>query len=99
MREAGVDPEKLLDTYIRSINVCTQGRPSDLRVGLHMCRGNYKVNIIHQYIEAPALTILVVLGFTFLRRGLRPNSGESVRRTGRRHAIRKPIFVSQKSVP
>ncbi|KAJ3987764.1 hypothetical protein F5890DRAFT_1623617 [Lentinula detonsa] len=42
MRESGVDPEKLLDTYIRSINVCTQGRPSDLRVGLHMCRGNYK---------------------------------------------------------
>ncbi|KAJ3763032.1 hypothetical protein EV360DRAFT_78718 [Lentinula raphanica] len=42
MREAGVDPEKLLDTYIRSINVCTKDRPTDLRIGLHMCRGNYK---------------------------------------------------------
>ncbi|KAG6842269.1 hypothetical protein C0991_000239 [Blastosporella zonata] len=42
MEKAGVDHEALLDTYIRAINVCTQDRPADLTVGVHMCRGNYK---------------------------------------------------------
>lgn len=42
MEQAGVDHEALLDTYIRAVNVCTQGRPSDLRIGVHMCRGNFK---------------------------------------------------------
>ena len=43
MEKAGVDHEALLDTYIRAINVITQGRPKDLRIGVHMCRGNFKV--------------------------------------------------------
>jgi len=43
MERAGVDHEALLDTYIRAINVITQGRPEDLTVSVHMCRGNYKV--------------------------------------------------------
>ncbi|KAF9076211.1 hypothetical protein BDP27DRAFT_1211056 [Rhodocollybia butyracea] len=42
MKAEGVDPDALLETYIRSVNVCTKDRPSDLKVGLHMCRGNYK---------------------------------------------------------
>lgn len=42
MEEAGVDHEALLDTYIRAINVCTQGRPDDLNIAVHMCRGNFK---------------------------------------------------------
>lgn len=45
MEKAGVDHEALLDTYIRAINVCTQGRPNDLTIGVHMCRGNFKVAI------------------------------------------------------
>lgn len=45
MQDAGVDHEALLDTYIRAINSCTQGRPEDLRVGVHMCRGNFKVGL------------------------------------------------------
>ncbi|KAH9487004.1 Putative protein YxjH [Psilocybe cubensis] len=43
MEQAGVDHEALLDTYIRAINVVTQGRPDDLTIGVHMCRGNFKV--------------------------------------------------------
>jgi hypothetical protein len=43
MEKAGVDHEALLDTYIRAINVITQGRPEDLTVSVHMCRGNFKV--------------------------------------------------------
>lgn len=42
MEKSGVDHEALLDTYIRAINVCTQGRPDDLNVSVHMCRGNFK---------------------------------------------------------
>jgi len=42
MERAGVDHEALLDTYIRAINVITQGRPDDLTIGVHMCRGNFK---------------------------------------------------------
>jgi len=41
MNDAGVDHETLLDTYIRAINIVTQGRPHDLTIGIHMCRGNY----------------------------------------------------------
>lgn len=44
MEAAGVDHEALLDTYIRAINVCTQGRADDLTVGVHMCRGNFRVS-------------------------------------------------------
>ena len=43
MEKAGVDHEALLDIYIRAINVCVQDRPKDLRVGVHMCRGNFTV--------------------------------------------------------
>ncbi|KAF9467679.1 hypothetical protein BDZ94DRAFT_1305300 [Collybia nuda] len=42
MKAEGVDPEALLDTYIRAMNICTAGRPSDLTFGVHMCRGNYR---------------------------------------------------------
>ncbi|GLB36085.1 putative UROD MetE-like protein [Lyophyllum shimeji] len=42
MEKAGVDHQALLDTYIRAINVCIQDRPNDLRISIHMCRGNYK---------------------------------------------------------
>lgn len=43
MKEMGVDPETLLDTYIRAINVTTQDRPDDLVISVHMCRGNFMV--------------------------------------------------------
>ncbi|KAF8905512.1 hypothetical protein CPB84DRAFT_1771626 [Gymnopilus junonius] len=42
MERAAVDHEELLDTYIRAINVITEGRPSHLTISIHMCRGNYK---------------------------------------------------------
>lgn len=36
----GEDPEKLIDLYIDVINRIVADRPADMRVGLHMCRGN-----------------------------------------------------------
>ncbi|KAF9270155.1 UROD/MetE-like protein [Marasmius fiardii PR-910] len=41
MKDAGVDAQVLLDTYIRATNRCTKDRPKDLTISLHMCRGNY----------------------------------------------------------
>ena len=43
MEEQGVDHEALLDTYIRAYNECLRDRPADMTVGLHLCRGNFKV--------------------------------------------------------
>lgn len=38
----GKDPEKLLDQYIELTNASFASAPSDMTVGLHMCRGNLK---------------------------------------------------------
>jgi 5-methyltetrahydropteroyltriglutamate--homocysteine methyltransferase len=40
VRARGDDPEKLIDLYIDLINRILRGRPADLAVGVHMCRGN-----------------------------------------------------------
>jgi len=42
MEKAGVDHEAMLDKYIGVYNAITKGRPDDLLIGVHMCRGNYK---------------------------------------------------------
>jgi 5-methyltetrahydropteroyltriglutamate--homocysteine methyltransferase len=38
----GADPDKLVDLYIEATNRALAGRPSDMAVGFHICRGNYK---------------------------------------------------------
>jgi methionine synthase II (cobalamin-independent) len=38
----GQDPETLADLYVDAINRAVEGRPADLAVGVHMCRGNFK---------------------------------------------------------
>lgn len=40
-RDVGEDSEALLDSYIKLYNDCLAGRPADLHVGLHLCRGNF----------------------------------------------------------
>ncbi|GJE97271.1 UROD/MetE-like protein [Phanerochaete sordida] len=42
MEALGLDHAALLDTYVRAYNACLAGRPADLVVGLHLCRGNFK---------------------------------------------------------
>lgn len=41
MKEAGVDSAALLDAYIKLYNDCLKGRPKDMTVGVHLCRGNF----------------------------------------------------------
>ncbi|OBZ73472.1 Uncharacterized protein YxjH [Grifola frondosa] len=42
MEARGVDHEALFNTYIRAYNTLLTGRPADMNVGLHLCRGNFK---------------------------------------------------------
>ncbi|PSN73213.1 UROD/MetE-like protein [Corynespora cassiicola Philippines] len=40
LKEDGVDPDELLDTYVKAHNEFLKGRPEDLTMGVHLCRGN-----------------------------------------------------------
>jgi 5-methyltetrahydropteroyltriglutamate--homocysteine methyltransferase len=48
MRERGDDPEKLLELYGRLINTAIVDIPTDMRICLHLCRGNYKSTFMGQ---------------------------------------------------
>jgi 5-methyltetrahydropteroyltriglutamate--homocysteine methyltransferase len=37
-----VDPDRLVDLYIDAINLAVADAPPELKVGVHVCRGNYK---------------------------------------------------------
>ena len=76
LEKAGVDHEALLDTYIRAINVITQERPHDLTIGVHMCRGNFKVILSHFNTNLEFL-LKYKPGHSFHRRGLRSNRSKS----------------------
>jgi 5-methyltetrahydropteroyltriglutamate--homocysteine methyltransferase len=39
---SGGDPDRLVGLYIEAINRAVAGRPADMMVGVHMCRGNYR---------------------------------------------------------
>lgn len=36
----GIDPDELMEEYIRVHNACIAERPGDMHVGMHLCRGN-----------------------------------------------------------
>jgi 5-methyltetrahydropteroyltriglutamate--homocysteine methyltransferase len=40
--ESGEDPGRLAQRYVALINACIRDAPADMRVGLHLCRGNFK---------------------------------------------------------
>ena len=40
--ERGDDPNELPRTYAALINHALEGRPADLTVGIHLCRGNFR---------------------------------------------------------
>ncbi|EJU01627.1 UROD/MetE-like protein [Dacryopinax primogenitus] len=45
MREMGLDPDSLLDRYIALYNDCLKDRKPDMKIGWHLCRGNFKGGI------------------------------------------------------
>ncbi|AJC67361.1 MULTISPECIES: cobalamin-independent methionine synthase II family protein [Dickeya] len=42
IRERGDDPDYLCRTYAQVLNKALEGKPADLVVGLHVCRGNFR---------------------------------------------------------
>jgi 5-methyltetrahydropteroyltriglutamate--homocysteine methyltransferase len=42
VRQAGGDPDELVDLYVDGLNEALKSKPADMVVGVHMCRGNYK---------------------------------------------------------
>jgi 5-methyltetrahydropteroyltriglutamate--homocysteine methyltransferase len=41
-RERGDDTDRLQERYARTINAALEGRPADLTVTMHVCRGNFR---------------------------------------------------------
>ena len=37
MKELGVDPEPILDSYIKLYNDCIRDAPKDMIIGVHLC--------------------------------------------------------------
>ncbi|MEK3835689.1 5-methyltetrahydropteroyltriglutamate--homocysteine S-methyltransferase [Paenibacillus sp. FSL R7-0128] len=42
LRSRGVDPDQLAKDYVRLINESIAGRPADMTIALHVCRGNLR---------------------------------------------------------
>ena len=42
VKKRGEDPDALTARYVRLLNDAIRGRPADMTVGVHMCRGNLK---------------------------------------------------------
>jgi methionine synthase II (cobalamin-independent) len=42
MKAQGIDPNKVLGSYIGLYNDCLRDHPADMTCGLHLCRGNFK---------------------------------------------------------
>ena len=42
LRDRGDDPEKLLGVYAKLIDTAVAGRPADMVVSMHLCRGNFR---------------------------------------------------------
>ena len=42
IKRVGSDPDKLVDLYIDGLNRAVAGCPSQVMIGVHMCRGNFK---------------------------------------------------------
>jgi 5-methyltetrahydropteroyltriglutamate--homocysteine methyltransferase len=42
IRSLGEDPDQLIETYMTTIADAVRGKPKDMTVGMHLCRGNYR---------------------------------------------------------
>lgn len=56
--ERGDDPEQLARTYARVLNKALEGKPDDLTIGLHVCRGNFRSTWISEGGYEPVAEVL-----------------------------------------
>jgi 5-methyltetrahydropteroyltriglutamate--homocysteine methyltransferase len=58
LRERGDDPDKLPLAYADMINTAIAGRPKDMRITMHLCRGNFRSSFISSGGYEPVADIL-----------------------------------------
>ncbi|WP_042959071.1 cobalamin-independent methionine synthase II family protein [Erwinia tasmaniensis] len=58
IRERGDNPQELARTYARVLNKAIEGKPDDLKIGLHVCRGNFRSTWISEGGYEPVAEIL-----------------------------------------
>ena len=58
IRDRGEDPERLPGIYASMINAAIAGRPADMRITMHLCRGNFRSSWIAQGGYEPVAEIL-----------------------------------------
>jgi 5-methyltetrahydropteroyltriglutamate--homocysteine methyltransferase len=58
MRERGDDPERLPGIYADMINTAIAGRPADMVITMHLCRGNFRSSWIAEGGYEPVAEIL-----------------------------------------
>lgn len=58
VRERGDDPDELAKIYARVLNKALEGKPADLTIGLHVCRGNFRSTWISSGGYGPVAEVL-----------------------------------------
>ena len=58
LRERGDNPEQLPAIYAEMINTAISGRPADMRITMHLCRGNFRSSWIAQGGYEPVAELL-----------------------------------------
>ena len=58
LRERGDDPDRLPAIYAEMINTAIAGRPSDMTITMHLCRGNFRSSWIAQGGYEPVAELL-----------------------------------------
>lgn len=58
IRERGEDPDQLARIYAEVLNAAIAGKPDDLTIGLHVCRGNFRSTWISEGGYEPVAEIL-----------------------------------------
>jgi 5-methyltetrahydropteroyltriglutamate--homocysteine methyltransferase len=58
MRDRGDDPARLPEVYADLINAALADRPSDMRITMHLCRGNFRSSWIAQGGYEPVAELL-----------------------------------------
>ena len=58
LRDRGDDPERLPQIYAEMINTAISGRPADMTITMHLCRGNFRSSWIAQGGYEPVAELL-----------------------------------------
>ena len=58
LRDRGDDPDALPEIYADMINTAISGRPADMRITMHLCRGNFRSSWIAQGGYEPVAELL-----------------------------------------